>query len=118
MNLVEALGRACREARERAGLKQVWIAATLNVDQSTITRFEQGHWPRDLEGMLLAYEDATGIPAKNIIESGLGLWEPEPHEAFERPIRRLLDEAEKQSLSRSEEKRPAKGKPRAAGEQL
>ena len=78
MPLIEALAMSAREARKKAGLKQSRIAATLDVDQSTVARFEKGSWPQDPEAMILAYAEETGVSARKLITRALDLWEGDP----------------------------------------
>ena len=72
---MEALALAARQARIDAGRKQVHVAAALDADQSTVARFERGQRPRDLEAMLLAYSDDTGLSPRELVERALDLWE-------------------------------------------
>lgn len=69
------IGGAARAAREAGGRKQVHIAATLGVDQSTIGRFEGGRaWPRDPDKVIAAYADDLDITPLEIWDAALRMW--------------------------------------------
>lgn len=60
--LLVALARICREARVAAGRKQVHIAARLDVDQSTVARFERaGGWPQNIGSIVTAYAEELDL---------------------------------------------------------
>lgn len=73
------LARAAKELREEAGRKQVHIAATMSIDQSSIYRFEQGNaWPRQTDLVVAAYaEDLEIADARDIWRRALDLWDAE-----------------------------------------
>lgn len=76
------LATAAKELREAAGRKQVHIAATMNKDQSTVYRFEQGETiPRELNLFVAAYADDLDITAIQIWERALELWREAEAEA-------------------------------------
>ena len=74
-SLVKSMAYAAKQARTEAGIKQVRVAAFLDVDQSTIARFEAGRgWPEDLGRTLQAYEGAGCGAALDIGLEALRLW--------------------------------------------
>lgn len=75
--MVYWLARAASELREEAGRKQVHIAATMSIDQSTIYRFEQGRiWPKRADLVVAAYaEDLEIDDARAIWRRALEMWE-------------------------------------------
>lgn len=69
------LGLAARDARERAGRLQVHVAASMGVNQITISRFERGErWPRNVDVILAAYADDLDIDARDIWADALARW--------------------------------------------
>lgn len=69
------LSRACKAAREAAGRKQVHVAASANVDQSTIARFEkQTAWPRHTDRVVAAYADDLDIEGIDLWQEAMRLW--------------------------------------------
>lgn len=70
------LAQACRQARERAGRKQVQVAASAGANQNTISRFEKGRvWPRDLGRIVDAYVDDLEVDPFELWAEALRLWE-------------------------------------------
>ena len=78
--LLPWLGRACRQAREERGVKQVKIAAEIEVNQATIARFEDGiAWPRQPEEVLMAYASVLDTDMRLLWLRAFVLWlENEP----------------------------------------
>jgi predicted transcriptional regulator len=78
--LLPWLGRACRTAREEANVKQVRIAAAIDVNQATIARFEDGTaWPRNPEALLMAYANELDMDVRLLWLHAFVLWiENEP----------------------------------------
>ena len=78
--LLPWLGRACRQAREEANVKQVKIAAEIEVNQATIARFEEGlAWPRQPEEVLMAYASVLFMDVRLLWLHAFVLWiENEP----------------------------------------
>jgi predicted transcriptional regulator len=78
--LLPWLGRAARQAREERGVKQVKIAAEIEVNQATIARFEDGTaWPRQPEEVLLAYASVLDMDVRLLWLHAFVLWlEHEP----------------------------------------
>jgi transcriptional regulator with XRE-family HTH domain len=76
----EWLRHVLRERRKNAGasLKDVEQAGA-GVDRSTISRFERGQtgWPDNLDTMVTAYADVTGVSEPELWREALGLWEDE-----------------------------------------
>ena len=73
--LLPWLGRACRTAREEAGVKQVRIAAAIDVNQATIARFEDGlAWPRNPEELLMAYASELVMDVRLLWVHAFVLW--------------------------------------------
>lgn len=69
------LAQAAKEARESAGRMQVHVAASMNKDQSTVYRFEQGqHWPRNTDEIVAAYADDLDLEPQDLWERALELW--------------------------------------------
>lgn len=69
------LSRALTEARKTADRKQVHVAASASVDQSTLARFEKGvSWPRNPETFVDAYADDLGISAIDLWEEAIRQW--------------------------------------------
>lgn len=72
------LAQACRAARERAGRKQVQVAASAGANQNTISRFERGEvWPRDLGRIVDAYVDDVEVDPLELWSEALRLWRHE-----------------------------------------
>jgi transcriptional regulator with XRE-family HTH domain len=78
--LLHWLGRACRQAREERNVKQVKIAAAIEVNQATIARFEEGSaWPRHPEEVLMAYAGELEMDVRLLWLHAFVLWlEHEP----------------------------------------
>jgi transcriptional regulator with XRE-family HTH domain len=78
--LLPWLGRACRQAREEKNVKQVKIAAAIEVNQATIARFEDGiAWPRRPEEVLMAYASELDMDVRLLWLHAFVLWlEHEP----------------------------------------
>lgn len=74
--MIHWLAQAARQLREEAGRKQVHIAATMSIDQSTIYRFEQGNtWPKRADLVVAAYaEDLDISDPREIWELAMRLW--------------------------------------------
>jgi transcriptional regulator with XRE-family HTH domain len=69
------LARATREMRKARDRKQVHVAASAGVDQSTIWRWEQAvGWPRNIDAVIAAYADDFEIEPLVIWEHALELW--------------------------------------------
>lgn len=70
--LLEELAKLAREGRQQSGKKQSHFAAAADVDQSTITRFEQGKaWPRHPERVVAAYAEVLGRDRWELWETAL-----------------------------------------------
>lgn len=70
------LSRACTAARKTANRKQVHVAASADVDQSTIARFERAvAWPRHTDRVVAAYADDLDIDAIDLWREALRLWQ-------------------------------------------
>ncbi|HEX2468599.1 MAG TPA: helix-turn-helix transcriptional regulator [Methylomirabilota bacterium] len=78
--LLPWLGGACRQAREEKNVKQVKIAAAIEVNQATIARFEDGTaWPRRPEEVLMAYASELDMDVRLLWLHAFVLWlEHEP----------------------------------------
>jgi transcriptional regulator with XRE-family HTH domain len=78
--LLPWLGRAARQAREERNVKQVKIAAEIEVNQATIARFEDGiAWPRQPEEVLMAYASVLDMDMRLLWLHAFVLWlEHEP----------------------------------------
>lgn len=67
-NMIGWAAVAARLARQAAGVRQAKIASELDVDQSTIARFERGaSWPSGADRMLEAYAKVCGIDGGAIV---------------------------------------------------
>jgi len=117
------LAQVAGEAREEADIKHVRIAAALNVDQSTISRFEKGEaWPRDADAVIQAYAEELEIDPRVLWRKGLERWMAEESPSVERADRAVqaatsATRGQRQSPPRSAGKQSAKAKVRAAGSQ-
>lgn len=70
--LLDALARICRAARNDVGRKQVHIAARMDIDQSTIARFERaGGWPRNVGSVVSAYAEELGLDQWDLWQQAL-----------------------------------------------
>ena len=73
--LLPWLGRASRQAREERNVKQVKIAAAIEVNQATIARFEDGiAWPRQPEEVLMAYASELDMDVRLLWLHAFVLW--------------------------------------------
>ncbi len=88
------LGRACRQAREEKNVVQVKIAAAIEVNQTTIARFEDGvAWPKRPEEVLMAYASELNIDVRLLWLHAFVLWfenEPVLDEGSQADIRAAL----------------------------
>lgn len=65
----EQLGERIRERRERRGLSQTELGARLGVDQSVVSRLEDGS--RGITAReLLAISDSLGVALNQLVEAG------------------------------------------------
>jgi hypothetical protein len=72
--LLPWLGRASPGARGE-GVKQVKIAAAIEVNQATIARFEDGlAWPRQPEEVLMAYASELDMDVRLLWLHAFVLW--------------------------------------------
>lgn len=102
------LAMAAKKMREELGRMHVHIAATMNKDQSTIYRFEQGVTvPRDINLMVAAYADDLDTTPIQIWERALKMWKTSKDEAT---VEELLIQA-REAKARAQ-KAKAKGLPR------
>lgn len=75
--LIYWLGQALKRLRQESpGLKQVRIAATAGVDQSTIWRLEEEahRWPRHVEVIVAAYAEELELDPRDIWAFAFELW--------------------------------------------
>lgn len=69
------LGAAAREARKRAGRKQIHVAVRLDVSEHTIQNFEHGrNWPRNPDATIRAYADEADVDPLAIWQEALRQW--------------------------------------------
>lgn len=69
------LARAAKEIRDQQERKQVHIAAAIDVDQSTVNRFEQGeNWPRDPDLLVRGYAEDLDIDPQDLWAEALKMW--------------------------------------------
>lgn len=70
------LAAVVKEARLADGKKRVHYAAAADVDQSTITRFENAtSWPRDPGELVNTYAELLGVPAVELWRKAVDHWE-------------------------------------------
>lgn len=99
-SMLHWVARAATRLRERAGRKQVHIAASLSMDQSTIYRFEQNGqpdgpvfgWSSRTDPIIWAYADDLGLAERDIWELALAMWK-EGRDLPERVAELLPEEA-------------------------
>lgn len=68
------LAQACREQRDRHELKQSAVAGALNMNQSSIHRFEKGSWPHHPDEIVAAYARVTQVDVRDIWQRAIDLW--------------------------------------------
>jgi hypothetical protein len=80
------LSRACTTARKTAKRRQVHVAASADVDQSTIARFERGvSWPRDPDKVVSAYAEDLDVEPVDLWQEAMRLWSESRSEAADEP---------------------------------
>lgn len=73
--MVYWIAEAAREARQEAKRKHVHIAAGLDSDQSTISRFENHEGqPRDIDRTVEAYAEDLEIDVRQLWARALEMW--------------------------------------------
>lgn len=79
------LAQACLMAREEAGKKQSHVAAALDMNQSSVYRFELGgSWVRDADRFVNAYAQVVGLDdPRQIWDRALALWHQHGANPFE-----------------------------------
>jgi transcriptional regulator with XRE-family HTH domain len=76
--MLDHLGRACREARATAGLRQIDIASTAGTQNATVSRFETGtRFPIDLDRLVDAYAEECGVSALSLWTAAVDSWRAE-----------------------------------------
>lgn len=61
------LGHACKDARLRAGLRQLDVAEMAGVRHTTISHFEQGAWwVRETDRIVHAYAKLLGVAPEEL----------------------------------------------------
>jgi transcriptional regulator with XRE-family HTH domain len=66
------LGSACRQARKRAGLRQIDIGGLAGVRHTTISHFEHGQWwAQSTDEIVAAYASALGIAPEDLWRAAL-----------------------------------------------
>lgn len=70
------LAEAAKQARATAGRKQVHVAASADMDQSSIWRFEEKRaaWPRNTDMVIGAYAEDLDIDPLDLWETAIQLW--------------------------------------------
>lgn len=72
------LATAAKQVREAGGRRQVHVAASANLDQSSVYRFEEHKsTPRDVDLMVAAYADDLEIDPMMLWEQALKMWRDE-----------------------------------------
>jgi hypothetical protein len=73
--MISWLATVCKTTREYADVKLATIAKAAGKDQSAVYRFEQGEsMPRDIDAMVSAYAEVTGVPSQHIWADALAAW--------------------------------------------
>lgn len=73
--LLDHLGRACRQARIDAGLRQIDIATEAGTTHATISRFEAGkRWPLDPERLVDAYARECAARPRDLWHQAVDNW--------------------------------------------
>lgn len=73
--MLPCLGEAAREARERAGMRPVTVAAAVGRDTNAIRSFERGQtWPRSFDQFLARYAEAVGVKPDDIWKRAIDLY--------------------------------------------
>ncbi|MFE2073742.1 helix-turn-helix domain-containing protein [Streptomyces misionensis] len=62
----QQIGLQIREARRRKGLSQMQLGERIGCDHKTISRWENGHHPPDLNDLLLV-ADALDVPLADLV---------------------------------------------------
>jgi transcriptional regulator with XRE-family HTH domain len=66
------LGAVCRDAREAAGLRQIDIATTAGVHETTIGRFERGdRWAWNADAIVHAYAAELGVTERVLWQAAI-----------------------------------------------
>lgn len=77
MSMFRYLGRACRDAREKAGLFQNDIAAAAGTSHATVSRFETGGIvPRRItvDALVEAYARELGVHPRELWIDAIAQW--------------------------------------------
>jgi transcriptional regulator with XRE-family HTH domain len=76
MRMLRHLAQAAKDARVKAGVHQVEVAAQLRVRESTIARFEKGEaWPSNADATIEAYAEVIEtVSARDLWAEALKLW--------------------------------------------
>lgn len=102
------LAKACAQARSTGGRLQVHVAASANLSQSSVDRFEDGTvWPRNPDRYIDAYADDLDVSPIDLWRAAIQMWE---EDLASQPDPR--DEAVAAVADRT--KPPAKKRPAAA----
>lgn len=115
------LARACTIARESSGRLQVHVAASLDVNQSTIDRFEEGEkWPRSADRTIAGYAEDISTPDHTVepIElwaEALRLWQEHLSAEAAAEVKRGA-EALPTDVPNVRSPKVSSGKPRARGQ--
>jgi transcriptional regulator with XRE-family HTH domain len=73
--MLDYIGRACREARLEADLRQIDIATTAGTTHATVSRFETGSsWPIDPDALVSAYADDCDVHPLTLWTRALEYW--------------------------------------------
>lgn len=104
------------EAREKAGIHKSEVAGLLAVDQSTVTRFEDGStWPKRIDQYLAAYAKLLDVEdARDFYADALSHWhkDGEPPELEELTPARRAAAAHRRATRRTKQSRGGRpGKP-------
>lgn len=73
--MLDNLGRACRQARLDADLRQIDISTTAGTTHATISRFETGRsWPLNADSVVAAYAAECRIRPLDLWRQALEDW--------------------------------------------
>lgn len=77
MGLLDHIGPACKQARERVGLRQIDIATEAGTTHASISRFETGNRqaPQRVDDLVAAYAAETGRTERQLWQAAMRRWQ-------------------------------------------